>query len=120
MNPCNMSAISNGCTCTSGMFVNLKMLSFGEFLWKCVYNFRNRLETKDIVVILNYVFLFCSSSIRNEGPGEPWHHSCHHNYNIVLAYYCMFTCLRMFYANFVNFTLTLSKPIMNIRVNAVG
>ena len=58
MNPCNMSAISNGCTCTSGMFVNLKMLSFGELLWKYVYSFKNRLETSDIVNILNIYFSF--------------------------------------------------------------
>ena len=35
----------------SSMFVNLKIPSFGELLRKCVYNFRNRLETSDNVII---------------------------------------------------------------------
>ena len=36
----------------SGMFVNLNIPSFGELLRKHVYNFRNKLETSDIVIIL--------------------------------------------------------------------
>ena len=36
---------------TSGMFVNLNIPSFGELLRKYVYNFRNRLETSDNVII---------------------------------------------------------------------
>ena len=35
----------------SGMFVNLNIPSFGELLRKYVYNFRNRLETSDNVII---------------------------------------------------------------------
>ena len=35
----------------SSMFVNLNILSFGELLRKKVYNFRNRLETRDNVMI---------------------------------------------------------------------
>ena len=35
----------------SGMFVNLNVPSFGELLRKYVYNFRNRLETSDNVII---------------------------------------------------------------------
>ena len=35
----------------SSMFVNLNIPSFGEFLRKYVYNFRNRLETSDNVII---------------------------------------------------------------------
>ena len=33
------------------MFVNLNISSFGELLRKYVYNFRNRLETSDNVII---------------------------------------------------------------------
>ena len=33
------------------MFVNLNIPSFGELLRKYVYNFRNRLETSDNVII---------------------------------------------------------------------
>ena len=35
----------------SVMFVNLNIPSFGELLRKYVYNFRNRLETSDTVII---------------------------------------------------------------------
>ena len=35
----------------SSMFVNLNIPSFGELLRKYVYNFRNRLETSDNVII---------------------------------------------------------------------
>ena len=35
----------------SAMFVNLNIPSFGELLRKYVYNFRNRLETSDNVII---------------------------------------------------------------------
>ena len=35
----------------SGMFVNFNIPSFGELLRKYVYNFRNRLETSDNVII---------------------------------------------------------------------
>ena len=35
----------------SGMFVNLNILSFRELLRKYAYNFRNRLETSDNVII---------------------------------------------------------------------
>ena len=35
----------------SSMFVNLNILSSGELLRKYVYNFRNRLETSDNVII---------------------------------------------------------------------
>ena len=37
--------------CASSMFVNLNIPSFGELLRKYVYNFRNRLETSDNVII---------------------------------------------------------------------
>ena len=33
------------------MFVNLNIPSFGELLRKYVYNFRNRFETRDNVII---------------------------------------------------------------------
>ena len=35
----------------NGMFVNLNIPSFGELLRKYVYNFRNKLETRDNVII---------------------------------------------------------------------
>ena len=35
----------------SGMFVNLNIPSFGELPRKYVYNFRNRLETSDNIII---------------------------------------------------------------------
>ena len=42
----------------SGMFVNLNIPSFGELLRKCVYNFRNRLESSEIVL---FVVSICPS-----------------------------------------------------------
>ena len=38
------------------MFVNLNIPSFSEFPRKCVYNFRNRLETSDNVIIRGIYF----------------------------------------------------------------
>ena len=35
----------------SGMIVNMNIPSFGELLGKYVYNFRNRLETSDNIII---------------------------------------------------------------------
>ena len=38
-------------TSAGSMFLNLNIPSFGELLKKYVYNFRNRLETSDDVII---------------------------------------------------------------------
>ena len=53
----------------SSMFVNLNILSFGELLRKYVYNFRNRLETSDKVIIRG---IYLSHIIFQSGIWDWW------------------------------------------------
>ena len=53
----------------SSVFVNLNILSFGELLRKYVYNFRNRLETSDNVIIRG---IYLSHIIFQSGIWDWW------------------------------------------------
>ena len=52
------------------MFVNLNIPSFGELLRKYVYNFRNRLETSDNVIIRG---IYLSHFPLQSGIWDWWH-----------------------------------------------
>ena len=66
----------------SSMFVNLNIPSFGELLRKYVYNFRNRLETSDNVIIRG---IYLSHITLQSGIWIGGVTSCHHSQSIVLC-----------------------------------
>ena len=68
----------------SNMFVNLNIPSFGELLRKYVYNFRNRLETSDNVIIRG---IYLSHITFQSGIWDWWRDilSLHHSQSIVLC-----------------------------------
>ena len=83
--PSHNSAIS--------MFVNLNIPSFGELLRKYVYNFRNRLETSDNVIIRGIYCLILHFSLAYGIGGVT---SCHHSQSIVL-------CILLYFIYFLKY-----------------
>ena len=67
---------SHNSASTCSMFVNLNIPSFGELLRKYVYNFRNRLETSDNVIIRG---LYSSHLPLQSDIWNWWRDICQHN-----------------------------------------
>ena len=77
----------------SGMFVNLNIPSFGELLRKYVYSFRNRLETRDNIIIHG---IYLSQFYSNLAYGFGGLIFCRRNYIIVLCIILYFYCFIVF------------------------
>ena len=71
----------------SGLFINLNILSFGELLRKYVYNFRNRLEISDNVMICG---IYLSYFPLQSGIWDWWR-------GILLLIYIISVCFVNFY-----------------------